>query len=261
MTVLESWATTLTLKTHQMNLASRAKGFASVVDIEIYRGALSDERRGKVPFGGRSMGARAAVMAAQSESEESSSNLLVLASYPLVGPKSDLRDEILLSLPASTCVLFISGDRDNMCPLSTLNDVRSKMVAKTWLVTVQGADHGMRLRARAAGEEATAAVGIDCARIAALWLKARQEGQDKDADPEDTVVRWDGEAQKIVIEGQDYPANIVEAALQSAEKNDQNASVNDNKETKNATSKRRPEEDEGQKEQTEPKRKRTRTRK
>jgi dienelactone hydrolase len=67
---------------------------------------------------------------------------LVLASYPLKGPK-DIRDQILLALPANVDVLFVVGDKDVMCPLGLLDEVRKKMAAKSKLVVVKGADHGM----------------------------------------------------------------------------------------------------------------------
>jgi dienelactone hydrolase len=90
------------------------------------------------------MGARAAVIAATEHLGSSSSTdvKLVLASYPLKGPK-DTRDQILLDLPPNVDVLFVVGDKDAMCPLDMLDGVRKKMAAKSKLVVVKGVDHGM----------------------------------------------------------------------------------------------------------------------
>jgi predicted alpha/beta-hydrolase family hydrolase len=91
------------------------------------------------------MGARAAVMAATPETEK-----LVLVSYPLAGGEE--RSRILLALSDRVEVLFIIGEKDEMCDLEMLSRVRRKMKCKTWLIVVRGADHGMcydLLRSRA----------------------------------------------------------------------------------------------------------------
>ncbi|KEF54655.1 uncharacterized protein A1O9_09097 [Exophiala aquamarina CBS 119918] len=183
-----------------MNLERRAAGFAEVLDFD-KRGWSEEgepgyhgEQAQAVAFGGRSMGARAAVVASQAAPAAGSPHgkLLILASYPLVSPKGDLRDAILLSLPAGTCVLFISGDRDNMCPVAELAKVRAKMTAKTWLVTVVGADHGMDVRGGSALKKGTEEVGRECGRIAARWLRQRDDGV------REMRVRWDGERGKVL---------------------------------------------------------------
>lgn len=120
------------------------------------------------------MGARAAVIAATetlqqrgaSSSAEEVPIRLILISYPLVGPKSDLRDQILLDLPPSVGVLFIIGDRDAMCPLDVLNETRAKMAAKGQLVVVRGADHGMHVKP-ARREKG---VGEKTGRVAGEWV-------------------------------------------------------------------------------------------
>ncbi|KAF2654719.1 hypothetical protein K491DRAFT_693529 [Lophiostoma macrostomum CBS 122681] len=148
-----------------MNLAARVKGFHACIDHVSSQGqdGVGKEKKNKkengngngngdgnakrLLLGGRSMGARAAVIAAtealQSNKQEEQNIDLVLASYPLRGPKS-LRDEILIALPENVRVLFMIGSKDSMCPLDLLNEVREKMEAQTWLVTVEGLDHGMR---------------------------------------------------------------------------------------------------------------------
>lgn len=120
-----------------MNLKSRLKSFQNVLD------HLQDQdSKQKFAVGGRSMGARAAVMLAQSNEAIKS---LVLVSYPLTSPKGDLRDEILLELPEDKRVLFVTGSNDNMCETGELQKVAKKMKATSVIRVVEGADHGMSL--------------------------------------------------------------------------------------------------------------------
>jgi pimeloyl-ACP methyl ester carboxylesterase len=117
------------------------------------------------------MGARAAVMAGSEVLEEGGTDLeleLVLVSYPLKGPK-DTRDQILLDLPASVKILFVVGDRDSMCPLEMLDEVRSKMAAKSKLVIVKGADHGMHVKPAKLEKD----IGEHTGRVAADWVAGK----------------------------------------------------------------------------------------
>jgi predicted alpha/beta-hydrolase family hydrolase len=143
-----------------MNLKSRVKGFHACIE-ETKNGKHGET----LVLGGRSMGARAAVMAA-SEDEEEKVTELVLVSYPLKGPKDDVRDQILLDLSASVKVLLIIGDRDAMCPLDMLEDVRSKMKAASQLVIVRSADHGMHTKPASSEREH----GEQTGRLAAQWV-------------------------------------------------------------------------------------------
>jgi pimeloyl-ACP methyl ester carboxylesterase len=106
------------------------------------------------------------VLEQPSEDEEKTVVGLVLASYPLKGPKDDVRDQILLDLPGSVKVLFICGDRDAMCPLDMLNEVTSKMKAKSQLVIMRGADHGMHVKPASLEKE----YGEQTGKIAAEWV-------------------------------------------------------------------------------------------
>ncbi|OCK84783.1 hypothetical protein K432DRAFT_431999 [Lepidopterella palustris CBS 459.81] len=150
-----------------VNLASRVKGFQTVIAHEKPDGSAFDGA-----LGGRSMGARAAVMAAK-EATLAKPIRFVLVSYPLQAPKGGLRDQILFDLPAYAEVLFIIGSKDKMCNLGLLEEVRRKMRARSWLVVVRGADHGMIVTPK----KATAATGEVMGRIAAEWLKARDESR------------------------------------------------------------------------------------
>lgn len=138
-----------------MNLKSRVKMFSEVVTSNLNVKALHC-------LGGRSMGARAAVMAATEDTTH-----LVLVNYPLHTTK-ETRDQVLLDLPASIKVIFVCGDRDEMCDLERLTEVRRKMNCKTWRVVVQDADHGMNVKPRAGTQE----VGRKTGDIVAKWLKA-----------------------------------------------------------------------------------------
>ncbi|KAF2638950.1 hypothetical protein P280DRAFT_67466 [Massarina eburnea CBS 473.64] len=164
-----------------MNLAARVKSFhACLSHLEsdnAEKGAR--EERGKeivgVVLGGRSMGSRAAVMAAtdllscSSPSSTSPPNIsLVLVSYPLKGPK-DIRDQILLDLPSSVRVLFIVGDRDGMCPLDLLDGIRKRMKAASRLVVVKGADHGMHVKPAAREREYGEETGV----LGARWVDGK----------------------------------------------------------------------------------------
>lgn len=161
-----------------MNLQSRAKYFNAVI---------SHEKTNTAALGGRSLGARAAVVAAKDHEAAA----LILASYPLIGQNGDVRDQILLDVDPNLNVLFISGDNDKMCPIEQLNTIRAKMEAKTWLVVVQGADHGMGLKPKGAVEP----MREYCGNAAAQWLEHREENLTE------CLITWDPSTQQVVDDG------------------------------------------------------------
>lgn len=120
-----------------MNLTSRVKYFETVLS-----NLQAEEPRQYFAVGGRSMGARAAAKIAKTHDEVKK---LVLASYPLISNKGERREQTLLDLDEDKQVLFIIGDRDNMCPLSDLRDVQKRMKAKSTLLIVENGDHEMNL--------------------------------------------------------------------------------------------------------------------
>lgn len=120
-----------------MNLTSRVKYFETVL-----ANLQAEEPRQSFAVGGRSMGARAAAKIAKNHDEVKK---LVLASYPLISAKGDRREQTLLDLDETKQVLFIIGDRDNMCPLSDLRDVQRRMRAKSTLLIVENGDHEFNL--------------------------------------------------------------------------------------------------------------------
>lgn len=150
-----------------MNLKSRVKMFKAVAE------AQPDGTN----LGGRSMGARAAVMAMTDSTDH-----LVLVSYPLHTAK-ELRDSILLALPPSIKVIFVSGDRDSMCDLHRLEQVRAKMQCKTWRVIVQGADHGMKIKPKAGSADVVQKSG----EVVAAWILHSPE------DKREGTILWDDE--------------------------------------------------------------------
>lgn len=154
-----------------MNLKSRVKMFSEVMKNQDFESCL----------GGRSMGARAAVMAATLKTK-----LLVLESYPLHTDK-ETRDQILLDIDPSIEVLFAIGDKDSMCDLTRLDSVRKRMKCRTWLLVVQGADHGMKITPKAAISE----VGRKTGEIAADWIETR------DSERREGRVFWDQEVKWV----------------------------------------------------------------
>jgi len=160
------------------------------------------EQKG-ITLGGRSMGARAAVLTAASllEDDPLAPHVylrydLILVSYPLMNTKGDKRDQILLDLPRGFSVLFIIGTRDTMCPLDQLEDVRKAMKATSWLLRVEGANHGMETKPKKMMEQVLEETG----RVAAMWmyggLRAEEKGRESRiwieevAEEKELVVKW-----------------------------------------------------------------------
>ena len=158
-----------------MNLKSRVKMFGAVVS----------EFDNVTCLGGRSMGARAAVMAATELTTH-----LVLVSYPLHTDK-EVRDQILLDIPPTVKVLFVSGDHDSMCDLGRLERVRDKMECETWAIVVRDADHGMNVKPK----RGTKPIGESIGELVAQWLQecggSKREGNVTWVDKEERV-EWSG---------------------------------------------------------------------
>lgn len=122
------------------------------------------------------MGARAAIMSAAAQVSAMTTTHLALVSYPLhtLG-QGTIRDQILISLPPSMKVIFVSGDRDSMCDLERLEEVRAKMACKSWRVVIQGADHGMKLRSPNASKADE--VVQKSGEVVAAWITESDEGK------------------------------------------------------------------------------------
>lgn len=183
-----------------MNLASRIKMFKAI--LEAREAELKPTiKTGPACLGGRSMGARAAVMAATAETTH-----LVLISYPLHTGKES-RDQILLDLPASIKVIFISGDLDHMCDLTRLETVRRKMKCKTWKAVVNGADHGMNVKPKSGTQE----VGRMTGAIVATWQ------DDSNERLTEGTVSWDSDEAAAKWSGWSEPQNLPKTAAASTE--------------------------------------------
>ncbi|KKY22598.1 hypothetical protein UCRPC4_g03293 [Phaeomoniella chlamydospora] len=163
-----------------MNLPSRVKMFKTVID---------HQGKGACALGGRSMGARAAILALSSEEYEEI-KALILVSYPLHTGK-DVRDQILLDLDEDIVVLFVIGSRDSMCDISRLNKVRKKMKAESWLVTVEEASHGMELAGKA--KKGTIDVAKFSGAVVAEWLQEDAAGR-KHGHGREGRIWWDQQA-------------------------------------------------------------------
>ncbi|KAJ4302755.1 hypothetical protein N0V90_001645 [Kalmusia sp. IMI 367209] len=153
-----------------MNLKARVKGFHACISHLHKKGE-------NLVLGGRSMGARAAALAATEvlASKPECRISLVLESYPLQSGDA-IRDMELLSLPSGVRVLFIIGEKDSMCPLDMLEGVREKMKADSRRVVVRGADHSMHVKGVSAEEEKM--LGMEAGVYAAGWANSLADGKD-----------------------------------------------------------------------------------
>ena len=201
-------------------VADFASGYASIAPLVCFQGNMNlksrvgmfqevmahyeDEDEVSVScLGGRSMGARAAVMAAAAATTTEESALektkkkttkkLVLVSYPLQTAK-EVRDQILLDISEEVEVLFVSGSRDAMCDLAKLDAVRNKMEAKTWRIVVKDADHGMTVKPKAGTKE----VGVAVGEVVARWVVEEEE---RDDEAVEGMVSWDAEKGVAVWSG------------------------------------------------------------
>ena len=184
-----------------------AQGFATVSPIVCFQGNRSLEARIRAfhkvveheasssALGGRSMGARAAILTAL-EQKGNKQVALVLVSYPLYAGHDghireyERRERILLDLPASVDVLFIIGSEDPQGRLQDLAHIRMQLKARSWLVEVVGADHGMEIGSELGSRSMRIMSGV----VAAEWLRKRDETKCY------YRISWDGDASKVVVE-------------------------------------------------------------
>lgn len=173
-----------------MNLSNRTKTFHAV---------LEDQGRARA-LGGRSMGSRAAVVAATECNEDVRPEAVVLVSYPLTSEKGgktrkdggeDPRKQILLDLPEAVDVLFVIGSADNMCDLADLREVRGRMKARSWVMEVKSADHGMSLKPKAAVQ----GVRLRSGAVAAEWLETRDQNATYGS------LEWNADDEEIYFSG------------------------------------------------------------
>lgn len=129
------------------------------------------------------MGARAAVLSVTPQTEK-----LVLVSYPLEGGQE--RAQILIDLREDVEVLFIIGEKDQLCDLVALQRIRGEMKCRSWLIVVKGADHGMSVKPKSKSQEVVQRTG----QAAAEWIKNRVADTECEIyfDGEEGVVRQSG---------------------------------------------------------------------
>lgn len=186
-----------------LNLPSRVKQFHTVLG---YLKQQGHTQTGQVVLGGRSMGARAAATAfvEMQPEEKVKSNRLVLQSYPLSGTKSSKtteaedaarRRQLLVALPPSAEVLFLTGSQDKLCPIELLNRAREDMSARSWSVVVEGADHGLEMK-RLGKTNASKTVRQALGAVAGAWCRAA-------ALPAHTEMSlsWNGELEQVINSG------------------------------------------------------------
>lgn len=147
--------------------------------IDAHRAALDTARKQHgtsrpVILAGKSMGGRVGchVAVALAAAAPSPVAAVICFGYPLrAAGTGTLRDEVLRAL--TTPVLFLQGSRDPLCPLADLASVREKLAVDNDLFVVEGGDHSLEIRKRAAGTPGQAEV--DDAIFAAIgkFLAAR----------------------------------------------------------------------------------------
>ena len=161
------------------HLASRVKAFIAVIEYVSVSKRLQDR---SIALAGRSMGCRAAAIAlAQAyEANAKLSKHLLLSSYPLLGKNEDVRRQVLLDLPEEAAVLFVSGSRDDMCPISALEGLVGDMAFaanQRDLLVLDGLDHGLQAATGISAPGVTKKdladkVGRRAAGMARDWLAA-----------------------------------------------------------------------------------------
>lgn len=145
--------------------------------IETHRIALEAARKKKPKSStvliGKSMGSRVGCHLALQEKVAA----VICLGYPLCGggDRLKLRDQVLLDL--RTPVLFVSGDRDPLCPLDLLCSVRKRMKAPNELYVVKGGDHSLQVSnkvLKSSGESQLAAEEKIIAGIGSFLSRLKQ---------------------------------------------------------------------------------------
>ncbi|TAQ88653.1 hypothetical protein B7494_g3004 [Chlorociboria aeruginascens] len=146
-------------------------------------------------FGGRSKGSVAAVEA----SLHSNVKRLILFSLPLSYDRSSDPGRDLLHLPQDLLllqqdveVLFIGGDRDELCVLEDLAEIRKRMKARSWWIRIEGADHGIKFEM-----EKRRSVCKFVGNIAGKWLSGDVSAFSEGEKTADVLVGWDESGKEL----------------------------------------------------------------
>lgn len=102
--------------------------------------SLAAEHGGPIVLIGKSMGGRIGCHLAN-ELASDRIRALVCLGYPLIGQNGSVRDDVLLALEKP--ILFVQGSNDEMCPLDRLDELRSRMHARSEKYVVNGGDHSL----------------------------------------------------------------------------------------------------------------------
>lgn len=153
-------------------------------------------------FGGRSKGSVAAVEA----SLVSNVKRLILFSLPISfngsgDPGRDLfylpRD--ILQLDEDVEILFVGGERDELCHFEDLAKIRKGIKARSWFIQIEGADHGIRFEL-----EKRRAICEFAGNIAGNWLSGDVSAFRKSEKTADLRIGWDESGEEFkstLIEG------------------------------------------------------------
>jgi len=134
--------------------------------VAAHRKALADLRRehaGPVVLAGKSMGGRIGCHVANDEDDVAG---LLCFGYPLRSQQGVLRDEVLRALRRP--VFFAQGTRDALCPLPTLETVRSEMSVHTELHVVPTGDHSLLATKTHLRHEGTSQEDLEAALMDAI---------------------------------------------------------------------------------------------
>jgi predicted alpha/beta-hydrolase family hydrolase len=161
--------------------------------------SLLDTFPSVIAFGGRSKGGVAAVEASLS----SNTKKLILFSLPLSIDRSGdpglQLPQHLLEVQQDVDVLFIGGDRDELCLSEDLAKTKKTMKARSWSIRIEGADHGIKFEMKK-----RRSVCEFVGQIAGKWLRGDMSVFGKSEKNLDMLVTWnkDGTRSKIVsLEG------------------------------------------------------------
>jgi uncharacterized protein len=149
--------------------------------LQAHREALAQARAEHGPqrpvvLAGKSMGGRMGChLAVELAAESTPVAAVICFGYPLRAAGSGAsRAEVLLAL--TTPVLFLQGSRDPLGPLDDLAAARSQMTAPNHLFVVEGGDHSLEVRKRAAAAAGQSQAAWDAALLDAIVTFLRGQG-------------------------------------------------------------------------------------
>lgn len=136
--------------------------------LSAWRDAIAGARAAGAPgplvLGGFSMGGRMASMLA---AQDGVGDALVLLSYPLLSQRAGAAVRTAHWPALRMPTLFVSGDRDRLCPLDELARERAaRLTAPSDLVVVTGADHSLKVPQRPRSAVLTEVAGAVAGRVA-----------------------------------------------------------------------------------------------